>query len=84
VLLTFYLTYVYLCAVAALHSRAHYTYDTSVGVMTDLRQAFEFMIDTNMCVMTLQEGEHYRRKQGSFSTELTAKMARDSNTSLGK
>jgi hypothetical protein len=50
----------------------HYAYSTSTGVMTDLRQAFEFMTDTNTCVVALQEGEHYRRKQGSFSSELVA------------
>jgi hypothetical protein len=54
------------------------------GVMTDLRQAFEFMTDTNTCVVALQEAEHYRRKQRSFSSELAAKMACDNNTSPGK
>jgi hypothetical protein len=64
----FYLTCLYICATTVLHLRTHYDYDTSAGVMTDLRQAFEFMTDTNTCVAALQEAEHYRRKQGSFSS----------------
>lgn len=52
--------------------------------MNDLREAFEFMTDTDTCVAALQEAEHYRRKQGSFSKELAVKMAYDSNTSPGK
>jgi hypothetical protein len=53
-------------------------------VMTDLRQVFEFMTNTNTCVVALQEAEHYRRKYRSFSSELVAKMACDNNTSPGK
>jgi hypothetical protein len=82
--MTLYLTYLYLCAAAALHPMTHYAYGTSVGVMTDLRQAFEFMTDTNTCVAALQKAEHYRRKQESFSSELGAKMTYDNNTSTGK
>jgi hypothetical protein len=84
VLLIFYVTCLYVCAATALHPRTHYAYDTSAGVMTDLRQAFEFMTDTNTCVTVLQEAEHYRRKQGTFSSELAAKMACDNNTSSSK
>jgi hypothetical protein len=79
-----YLRYLYLCAAVALHPRTHYAYGTSSIVMADLRQAFGFMTDTNMWVAALQEAEHYRRKQGSFSSELAAKMACDNNTSPGK
>jgi hypothetical protein len=82
--MTFYLTYLYLCAAAALHPRMQYAYGTSTGVMTDLREAFEFMTDTNTCIKTLQEAEYYRRKQGSFSSKLAAKMVCDNNTSPGK
>jgi hypothetical protein len=82
--MTLYLTYLYLCAAAALHSRMHYAYGTSASVMTNLRQAFEFMTDTNTCATALQEAEHYRRKQGFFSSELAAKMACDNNTSPSK
>jgi hypothetical protein len=53
-------------------------------VMTDLRQGFEFMTNTNMCVTALQEAGHYRRKEGSISSELTTKMPCDNNTSSGK
>jgi hypothetical protein len=79
----FYLTCLYVCAATAMHPRTHCAYGTSVGVMTDPRQAFEFMTDTNTCVTALQEAEHYRRKQGSFS-ELAAKMACDNSASPGK
>jgi hypothetical protein len=78
------LSFLYLCAAAVLHPRTHYAYGTSTTVMTDLRQAVEFIMDTNTCVADPQEVEHYRRKQGSFSEELVAKMACDNNTSLGK
>jgi hypothetical protein len=80
----FCLTYLYLCAAAALHPRTHYAYGTVAGVMADLRQPFEFMTNTNTCVAVLQEAEHYRRKQGSFSSELGAKMSCNNNTSPGK
>jgi hypothetical protein len=82
--MTFYLMYLYFCAATALYPRTHYAYGTSAGVMTDLQQSFEFMTDINMCVAALQEGEHYRRKEGSFSTELAGKMACDKNTSASK
>jgi hypothetical protein len=67
-----------------LYPRTHYAYGTSASVMTNLRQAFEFMTDTNMCATALQEAEHYRRKQEFFSSELDAKMACDNNTSPSK
>jgi hypothetical protein len=67
-----------------LHPRTHYAYGTSAGVMNDLREAFEFMTNTNTCVEALQEAEHYKRKQGCFSSELATKMSYDNNTSPGK
>jgi hypothetical protein len=42
------------------------------------------MTDTGTCVATLQEVEHYRRKQGAFSKVLAEKMAYDSSTFSGK
>jgi hypothetical protein len=63
VLITLHLTYLYLCAAVALYPMTHYDYDSSAGVMTDLRQAFEFRTDKNTCVTALQEAEHYRRKE---------------------
>jgi hypothetical protein len=51
--------------------------------MQDLLEAFEYMVDTETCVTTLQEADHYRWKHGTFSKDLAQKMAYDSNTSLG-
>jgi hypothetical protein len=70
-------------AAAALNPCTHYTYNTTASVMKDLRGAFEYMADTDTCVAALQEVDHYRWKQGTFSSELAQKMAYDSNTSLG-
>jgi hypothetical protein len=41
------------------------------------------MADTETCITALQEIDHYRWKQGSFSKDLAEKMTYDSNTSLG-
>jgi hypothetical protein len=71
----------YSFAVVALNRRTHYAYDTTTSVMQDLREAFEYMTDTETCVTTLQEADHFRHKQGTFSTELAQKMAYDSNIS---
>ena len=68
---------------AGLHPRTHYAYGTTNNVLHDLRSAFETMTDTNTCVAALHEAENYRRKSGSFFTELAQKMAYDSNTSPG-
>jgi hypothetical protein len=57
-------------AAAALNPRTHYAYATTACVMKDIREAFEYMVDTDTCATTLQEAEHFRRKQGTFSTEL--------------
>ena len=51
--------------------------------MTDLRVAFEFLTDTNTVVQALQEAENYRRKLGSFATDVATRMALDLKTSLG-
>ncbi|TVU34001.1 hypothetical protein EJB05_15822, partial [Eragrostis curvula] len=64
-----------------LNPRTHYAYGTSQSVMNDVREAFEFMTDTDTCVRALHEFESYRRKFGSFSTDLAQKMAFDTNTS---
>jgi hypothetical protein len=73
----------YSFAAAALNPHTHYGYGTATSVMQDLREAFEYMADTDTCVAALQEADHFRRKQGTFSTELTQKMAYDKNTSPG-
>jgi hypothetical protein len=41
------------------------------------------MADTETCVAALQEANHYRQKQCTFSKDLAQKMTYDSNTSLG-
>jgi hypothetical protein len=68
---------------AALNPRTHYAYGTNTCVMKDLCEAFEYMADTDTCVVALQEAEHYRRKQGTFSMDLAQKMAYHKNTSPG-
>jgi hypothetical protein len=73
----------YSFAAGALNSRTHYTYNTTTSVMQDLREAFEYMADTETCVTTIQESDYYRQKQGTFSKELALEMAYDSNTSPG-
>jgi hypothetical protein len=67
----------------ALNSRTHYAYGTIVSVVQVLREAFEYMADTKTCVTALQEVDHYRQKQGTFSKDFAQKMAYDSNTSPG-
>jgi hypothetical protein len=71
----------YSFAAVALNPRTYYDYDTVASVMQDLREAFEYMADTDSCVAALQEVDHFRRKLGTFSTELAQKMTYDKNTS---
>jgi hypothetical protein len=71
----------YLFAIATLNPRTHYAYGTATNIMQDLREAFEYMTNTKTCVAALQEVDHYRWKQGTFSKDLAQKMAYDSNTS---
>jgi hypothetical protein len=71
----------YSFAVVALNPHTHYDYGTAASIMQDIREAFKYMVDTKTCVTALQEADHFRRKQGTFSTELTQKMAYDKNTS---
>jgi hypothetical protein len=73
----------YSFAAAVLNPHTHYAYDTTTCIMKDFQEAFEFMADTNTCVSALQEAEHFRHKQGTFSTELAQKMTYDKNTSSG-
>jgi hypothetical protein len=73
----------YSFAAAALNPCTHYVYDTTARVTKDLREAFEYMTDTDTYVTALQEVDHYRWKQGTFSSKLAQKMAYDSNTSPG-
>jgi hypothetical protein len=49
----------YSIAAAALNPRTHYAYGTNACMMKDLREAFEYMADTNICVTALQEAEHF-------------------------
>jgi hypothetical protein len=51
--------------------------------MQDLREVFEYMADTDTCVAALQEADHFRRKQCTFSMDLAQKMAYDKITSPG-
>jgi hypothetical protein len=48
--------------------------------MKELHEAFEYMVDTDTFVATPQEAEHFRCRQGTFSTELAQRMAYDKNT----
>jgi hypothetical protein len=73
----------YSFAAAALNPRTHYTYDTTTSVMKDLREAFEYMANTDTCVTALQQADHYRRKQCTFSSKLAQKMTYNSNISPG-
>jgi hypothetical protein len=41
------------CCLASKNALRVYAYDTSTCVMTDLQEAFEFMTDTNTCVVAL-------------------------------
>jgi hypothetical protein len=49
----------YSFAAAALNSRTHYAYNTDASIMQDLRETFEYMVDTETCVTALQEADHY-------------------------
>jgi hypothetical protein len=73
----------YSFATAALNPHTLYAYGTNTCVMKDLHEAFEYMADTDTCVITLQEAEYYRRKQGTFSMDFAQKMVCDKNTSPG-
>jgi hypothetical protein len=73
----------YSFVVATLNPHIHYAYGTVVSVMQDLKEAFEYMADTETCVAALQEADHYRQKHGTFSNDLAWKMAHNSNSSLG-
>jgi hypothetical protein len=70
-------------AAGALNPCSHYAYGTAPNLMKELREAFEYKADTDTCIAALQEAEHFRRRQGTFSTELAQRMAYDKNTSLG-
>jgi hypothetical protein len=67
----------YSFAAAVLNPHTHYAYGTTASIMKGLREAFEYMVDTDTCVAALQEADHDRRKQGTFSSELAQKMAYD-------
>ncbi|KAK3118492.1 hypothetical protein QOZ80_9BG0700110 [Eleusine coracana subsp. coracana] len=53
----------------------------ATGHSQDAKFVFGFMTDIDTCVLALHEAETYRRKEGSFASELARKMACDSNTS---
>jgi hypothetical protein len=72
-----------LFAASALNPRSHYAYGTTPNLMKELREAFEYMADTDTCIITLQEAEHFRRRQGTFSMEVAQRMAYDKITSPG-
>jgi hypothetical protein len=67
-------------AAGALNPRSHYAYGTAPNLMKELRWAFEYMTDTDTCIAALQEAEHFRRRQGTFSMELAQRVAGDKKT----
>jgi hypothetical protein len=67
----------------ALNQHSHYAYGTAPNLMKELREAFEYMADIDTCIVALQQVEHFRRRQGTFSTELAQRMEYDKITSLG-
>jgi hypothetical protein len=70
-------------AADALNPRSHYAYGTAPNLMKELHEAFEYMADTNTCIAALQQAEYFRRRQGTFSTELAQRMTYDKITSPG-
>jgi hypothetical protein len=46
----------------ALNPRSHYAYGTAPNLMKELREAFEYMADTDTYITALQQGEHFRRR----------------------
>jgi hypothetical protein len=70
-------------ATGALNPRSHYAYATAPNLMKELREAFEYMEDTDACIAALQQAEHFRRRQGTFSTKLAQRMTYDKITSPG-
>jgi hypothetical protein len=69
----------YSCIVDVLHPITHFAYRQLALIMTS-KKHFEFLTDTNTCAAMLQEDEHYRRKQGTFSKDMVEKMTYESNT----
>jgi hypothetical protein len=61
----------------ALNPHNHYDYGSAPNLMKELREAFEYIVDTDTCITALQQAEHFRRRQDNFSTELTQRMAYD-------
>jgi hypothetical protein len=47
-------------AAGALNPRSHYAYGTAPNLMKELREALEYMADTDTCIATLQQAEHFR------------------------
>jgi hypothetical protein len=70
-------------ATGTLNPHSHYAYGTTPNLMKELREAFEYMADTDTCIAALQEVEHFKRRHGTFSTELAQRMAYDKITSPG-
>jgi hypothetical protein len=70
-------------AASALNPRSHYAYGTTPNLMKELRDASEYMAGTDTCIAALQQAKHFRRRQGTFSTELAQMMAYDKITSPG-
>jgi hypothetical protein len=50
----------YSFAATALNPRTHYAYGTTTSIMKDLREAFEYMDDTDTCVAAPQEADQYK------------------------
>jgi hypothetical protein len=66
-----------LFAAGAWNQHSHYGYGTAPNLMKELHETFEYMADTDICITALQQAEHFRRRQGTFSTELAQRMAYD-------
>jgi hypothetical protein len=68
-------------AADALNPRSHYAYGTTPNLMKELREPFKYMADTDTCITALQQVEHFRHRQGTFSMELAQRMTYDKITS---
>jgi hypothetical protein len=49
-------------AAGALNPHSHYVYGTAPNLMKELREAFEYMADTDTCIAALQQAKYFRRR----------------------
>jgi hypothetical protein len=69
-------------AAGALNPRSHYAYGTAPNLMKELHEALEYIANTDTFIAALQEAEHFRRRQVTFSTELAQRMVYDKKNPL--